>query len=452
MHYEHWLSMGNGHCHDYALGGSWSIFPFILLLFRHISVLIWSFSNCLNMCAIHFWATYVASSYRLMGILCGNPGDASKGSTANYLTISRLTWRFSEIHIFQCCWPVYWWITVYNCRNHPVYHQSAAWHFCFDHGFAANAYTSCFFQKTLRCWQRAFSNTGNVDENLKENLSSFFTIITFRIEKRPGRNYVKEVHTVENARKKFRVLKAFTKYTVFFHWKYYVSWYFPCRSSAFYKRHRICWRYCCGVTAYGLYCISLSKSEFEHSWNQVGFWGQQSNTKENAEFRCSRRTIEKTNFESRIVISNLSFQYEEQKVLSGVYATFHKGKKYLITGKSGSGKSTLLNLIAGLYDNYTAPSRCNCEVRDLNKRPGKFSRLYCSGAVFVRRHTLWEHLPVCQKQAKQKLIMYWNRSVWAFLQKQPLGLDTNIGETVSSCQVERSNGLPLPERWSKQLP
>jgi ATP-binding cassette subfamily B protein len=117
-------------------------------------------------------------------------------------------------------------------------------------------------------------------------------------------------------------------------------------------------------------------------------------------------------------------------VLSGVYATFHKGKKYLITGKSGSGKSTLLNLIAGLYDNYTGSIKIdNCEVRDLNKNDLANLVVYTAQEPFLYDGTLYENICLFAKTSKAEATHVLEQvGLAAFLQKQPLGLDTNIGE------------------------
>lgn len=54
-----------------------------------------------------------------------------------------------------------------------------------------------------------------------------------------------------------------------------------------------------------------------------------------------------------IIVSDLTFSYDgEKKALSHVNATFEAGKSYAIVGGSGSGKSTLLNLLMAGYSNY----------------------------------------------------------------------------------------------------
>ncbi len=59
-------------------------------------------------------------------------------------------------------------------------------------------------------------------------------------------------------------------------------------------------------------------------------------------------------FLDKIVISDLSFAYEEERpVLENVDLVIYKGKKYAIVGESGCGKSTLVKLLMGYYANFS---------------------------------------------------------------------------------------------------
>lgn len=62
--------------------------------------------------------------------------------------------------------------------------------------------------------------------------------------------------------------------------------------------------------------------------------------------------------ESGIKLENVSFSYDGEKdALSNVSVTFEAGKSYAIVGGSGSGKSTLLNLLMAGYSNYEGDIR-----------------------------------------------------------------------------------------------
>jgi ATP-binding cassette subfamily B multidrug efflux pump len=61
-------------------------------------------------------------------------------------------------------------------------------------------------------------------------------------------------------------------------------------------------------------------------------------------------TPEKCEFEGTIAFEDVTFAYEEQKVLDNVSFTIKQGEKIAIVGPTGAGKSTMMNLILRLYD------------------------------------------------------------------------------------------------------
>ena len=89
-----------------------------------------------------------------------------------------------------------------------------------------------------------------------------------------------------------------------------------------------------------------------------------------------------------------------------------------------------MNLIAGLYDNYTGSIKIdNCEVRDLNKNDLANLVVYTAQEPFLYDGTLYENICLFAKTSKAEATHVLEQvGLAAFLQKQPLGLDTNIGE------------------------
>ncbi len=49
-----------------------------------------------------------------------------------------------------------------------------------------------------------------------------------------------------------------------------------------------------------------------------------------------------------IAIKNLSFQYEERKIIDDLSLFIKRGQKIAFVGESGSGKSTLIKILLGL--------------------------------------------------------------------------------------------------------
>ena len=56
--------------------------------------------------------------------------------------------------------------------------------------------------------------------------------------------------------------------------------------------------------------------------------------------------------EGKIELKNISFSYDENKILDNINLIFPAGQKTALVGLSGSGKSTILSLLLNLFDNY----------------------------------------------------------------------------------------------------
>ena len=54
----------------------------------------------------------------------------------------------------------------------------------------------------------------------------------------------------------------------------------------------------------------------------------------------------------KIELKNISFSYNENKILDNINLIFPAGQKTALVGLSGSGKSTILSLLLNLFDNY----------------------------------------------------------------------------------------------------
>ncbi|WP_312371013.1 ABC transporter ATP-binding protein [Lachnoclostridium sp.] len=73
--------------------------------------------------------------------------------------------------------------------------------------------------------------------------------------------------------------------------------------------------------------------------------------KEQKEEKIEERT-HSFDFQNEIVVSDVSFAYDNKSILTNANFSIKKGKKYLIKGVSGAGKSTLMNLLSMTFDNY----------------------------------------------------------------------------------------------------
>ncbi|ABX41435.1 ATP-binding cassette domain-containing protein [Lachnoclostridium phytofermentans] len=73
--------------------------------------------------------------------------------------------------------------------------------------------------------------------------------------------------------------------------------------------------------------------------------------KEKKEEKVDER-IHSFDFQNEIVVSDVTFAYDNKSILNHANFSIKKGKKYLIKGVSGAGKSTLMNLLSMTFDNY----------------------------------------------------------------------------------------------------
>ena len=67
---------------------------------------------------------------------------------------------------------------------------------------------------------------------------------------------------------------------------------------------------------------------------------------------------------STIDINQVSFSFDETRILNNISLTLVKGRSYALIGKSGTGKSTLLNLLAGFLKPDTGEIRINGQALD----------------------------------------------------------------------------------------
>jgi subfamily B ATP-binding cassette protein MsbA len=71
-------------------------------------------------------------------------------------------------------------------------------------------------------------------------------------------------------------------------------------------------------------------------------------------------------FSSEIKFNNVTFAYEDTKILNGINLTIKKGEVVAVVGETGSGKTTIANMIARFYDvNSGSVTIDGIDVRDL---------------------------------------------------------------------------------------
>ena len=153
-----------------------------------------------------------------------------------------------------------------------------------------------------------------------------------------------------------------------------------------------------------------------------------------------------------ITIKNLSFGYDERKIIDKLSLSIKKGEKVAFVGESGSGKSTLIKIILGLLK-YNEGQVClgNAELKDV-----------CLGELYTKVSYLSQDAPVFDGTIRENLVFEQNVSeeqILKVLSKVQLsylienvaeGLDTEIGEKGTCLSGGEKQRLALARLWFEE--
>ena len=151
----------------------------------------------------------------------------------------------------------------------------------------------------------------------------------------------------------------------------------------------------------------------------------------------------------KIAIRNLSFQYEERKIIDGLSLAIQKGEKIAFVGESGSGKSTLIRILLGLLKYNQGEVRLgDMELKEicLNNLYDRVSYLSQDAPVFDG--TIKENL-VFEKQVSEEQMLEALSEVQLshLVENLAEGLNTEIGEKGTCLSGGEKQRLALARLW-----
>lgn len=160
-----------------------------------------------------------------------------------------------------------------------------------------------------------------------------------------------------------------------------------------------------------------------------GWWADYKNGRESC---C--QTTKRITFEDKLELQNIEWEYcnREQKILSNLSMTIHKGKAVGIIGLSGAGKTTLADIILGLLEPKVGQVLTDGE--NIYQHPKEWSKIigYVPQSIFlsddtIRNNVIFGHSP---DQISDEDV--WNALKEAqmeeFVRNLPDQLDTQVGE------------------------
>ncbi len=165
--------------------------------------------------------------------------------------------------------------------------------------------------------------------------------------------------------------------------------------------------------------------------------------------------IDKKSFENGITIENISFAYEEEKVLKNFSMQVKKGQSVALVGQSGSGKSTIANLVTRFYDVQEGAIKVDGEnIKNITKKSLRNLMGLVTQDSILFNDTVRNNVALSDENASEEKIIEALKiaNAWEFVSELPQGLDTNIGDAGGKLSGGQKQRLSIARAVLKDSP
>lgn len=165
--------------------------------------------------------------------------------------------------------------------------------------------------------------------------------------------------------------------------------------------------------------------------------------------------INKSAFEDNIKINNISFKYEEEKVLRDFSLKVNKGETVALVGQSGSGKSTIANLITRFYDvNEGTISIDGINIKKITKKSLRNLMGLVTQDSILFNDSIRNNIALGKEEASDEEIIDALKiaNAWEFVKDLPAGLETNIGDAGNKLSGGQKQRLSIARAVLKNPP
>lgn len=165
--------------------------------------------------------------------------------------------------------------------------------------------------------------------------------------------------------------------------------------------------------------------------------------------------IDKNDFKSEISIEDISFSYENEKVLKNFSIKVPKGKTVALVGQSGSGKSTIANLITRFYDvNQGSINIDGTDIRQIKKTSLRGLMGLVTQDSILFNDTIRNNVALGKENASDGEIIDALKiaNAWEFVKELPQQLDTNIGDSGNKLSGGQKQRLSIARAVLKNPP
>ena len=165
--------------------------------------------------------------------------------------------------------------------------------------------------------------------------------------------------------------------------------------------------------------------------------------------------ILKNEFDTDIVLDNITFKYEDEPVLKNFSLRIQKGQTVALVGQSGSGKSTIANLLTRFYDvNEGSIKIDGIDVRDFDLISlRKLMGLVTQDSILFN-NTIRNNVALGKDNATDDEIIEALKiaNAYEFVSQLPLGIQTNIGDSGNKLSGGQKQRLSIARAVLKNPP
>ena len=165
--------------------------------------------------------------------------------------------------------------------------------------------------------------------------------------------------------------------------------------------------------------------------------------------------IDKKDFDTEILIENISFKYEENYILKDFSLTIPKGKMVALVGQSGSGKSTIANLLTRFYDvNKGTISIDGIDIINVKKHSLRQLEGLVTQDSILFNDTIKNNITLGIEGKSDEEIIEAAKIANAheFIKDLPNGYDTNIGDSGNKLSGGQKQRLSIARAILKNPP
>lgn len=166
-------------------------------------------------------------------------------------------------------------------------------------------------------------------------------------------------------------------------------------------------------------------------------------------------SVVKTSFEDKISIENISFAYDNDKVLKNFSLQVPKGKTVALVGQSGSGKSTIANLLTRFYDVQQGNIKIDgIDIKDFNLQSLRGLMGLVTQDSILFNDTIKNNLLLGKENATDEEIITALKiaNAYEFVKDLPEGIHTNIGDSGNKLSGGQKQRLSIARAVLKNPP